>query len=278
MIVTCKEINEENYVLKDEGGKEYFLPSFLFQSFDFSIGDRINGDVRFNPKKKEKYFEPNHPKYNIGDVLEFKIVNYTNRYDKKYIVVNDCFGNNIRVHPLKWQDKDSIKFENLKCEVIDIVGGRPRLRNIDYRHPIYEIGKEYDFEFIGLDKKILHDGRPFDVIKLKGEDNCIHETPPLPSQYGHKFKPKKITCRVKEISSYLKLEQTNSVDPYFSKIEDIVSAENSVIKRYFWDLKERKECAELFKQYESSSSLWAITYCNKILPEQIISISKKQLF
>jgi predicted RNA-binding protein with RPS1 domain len=271
MVVTCKEINEENYILEGDSEKQYLLPSFLFQSFDFNVGDRITGDIRFNPKRKEEYFEPHHPNYKLGDILEFKIVDYTNRYDKKYILVNDCFGNIIRVLALKWQDKDSMKFENLRCEVIDIVGGKPRLRNIDYRHPIYEIGKEYDFEFLGFETKILLDGRPFDVIKLKGEDNCIHETPPLPSQYGHKFKPIRITCKVKEISSYLKLEQTNSVDPYFSKIEDIVSAEKSVIKKFFWDLKERKEHAELFKQYESSSSLWAITYCNKILPEQIIS-------
>jgi predicted RNA-binding protein with RPS1 domain len=271
MIVTCKEMNEDNYILEDESDKQYILPSFLFHSFDFNVGDRIAGKIRFNPKKKEDYFEPNHPNYKIGDVLEFKIVDFSARYNKNYIIVNDCFNNNVRVLALKWQNKDSFKFENLRCEVIDIVGGRPRLRNIDYRHPFYEVGNEYDFKFIGIEKKILRDGRPFDVIKLQGEDNCIHETPPLPSQYGHKFKPKKITCKVKEISAYLKLEQTNSIDPYFSEIENIVSAEKSVIKKFFWDLKERKECSELFKQYESSSSLWAITYCNKILPEQIIS-------
>lgn len=271
MIVTCKEVNEDNFILEDESEKQYILPSFLFQSFDFNVGDRISGNIRFNQKKKEEYFEPNHPHYKIGDISEFKIVDFSNRYDKNYIIVCDCFDNSISVLALKWQDKDSFKFEKLRCEVIDIVGGRPRLRNIDYRHPIYEIGKEYDFKFIGLEKKILRDGRPFDVIKLKGEDNCIHETPPLPSQYGHKFNPKIITCKVKEITSYLKLEQTNSVDPYFSKIEEIVSVDKSILKKFFWDKKEREECSELFKQYESSSSLWAITYCNKILPEQIIA-------
>ncbi|MBL7935178.1 MAG: putative DNA binding domain-containing protein, partial [Bacteroidia bacterium] len=105
--------------------------------------------------------------------------------------------------------------------------------------------------------------------KLKGIDGCIHETPPLPSQSGHKFKPKSIKCRIVDISSYLKLEQTTNIDPYFAKIEEIVKIEPQNIQKYFYNLKGTEECTGLFKQYESSSSLWTITYCNKILPELI---------
>jgi len=104
---------------------------------------------------------------------------------------------------------------------------------------------------------------------LKGEDGCYHETIPLPSQYGHKFKPKVLRCKVIEITAYLKLEQTSHIDPYFATIEKIVGTQTQLLDKYFYNLKENNEYLELFKQYESSSSLWTITYCSKVLPTLI---------
>lgn len=269
MKATLKETNEYSYIIETENNKIFELPTFIYKNYDFKEGISINGEIRIDKRKQVQFFEPEHPKYSIGDVIDFPIVDFISLYDKDYFVVNDCFNNDIRVLALKWQKKDTVNSDVLHCQIFDIKSGKPLLKNMDYKHPIFEIGKEYDFEFIGLEIKTHKDGRPFDVIKLKGVDGCIHETPPLPSQSGHKFKPKSIKCRIVEITSYLKLEQTSNIDPYFAKIEEIVKIEPQYIQKYFYNLKSNEDCMGLFEQYESSSSLWTITYCNKILPELI---------
>lgn len=264
-----KEIQEDRYIIKSDDDKLFELPYTIYKHYNFNKTDEIIGEIEFDNKKQVKYFEPKHPIYKTNDILEFQIVDFTKWQEKNYFIVKDCFENEIRVNAFKWHDKETFTKENLLCEVFGFKFGKPLLKNVDYFHPLYEIGKEYKFEYLGIEEKILKDGRPFDIIRLKGEDGCMHETIPLPSQYGHKFKPKHLICRIIGITSYLKLEQTSHVDPYFSKIEKIVGPNSQLLEKYFFNLRDSDEYTELFKQYESSSSLWAITYCNKVLPKLI---------
>lgn len=264
-----EDILEDRYIVRVENNKYFELPLITYKDYNFKRNIEISGELRYDKRKNTEYFEPKHPIYKINDKIDFQIIDMVIWEGKTYFVVKDCFENELRVHSLKWDKKETNRKTHLRCEVFDIKFGRPLLKNIDYSHPIYEIGKEFNFEFIGLESKILKDGRPFDIIKLKGEDGCYHETIPLPSQYGHKFKPKVLRCKVIEITAYLKLEQTSHIDPYFATIEKIVGTQTQLLDKYFYNLKENNEYLELFKQYESSSSLWTITYCSKVLPTLI---------
>ncbi|MGD0712138.1 MAG: RNA-binding domain-containing protein [Bacteroidales bacterium] len=272
MIGIVKEItnSEINICVND---KIYSLPTRIYDKYNLIINTTINGDIEFDKKRNKEYFEPKHPRYNLEETIEFPIKEINIRNGKNKISVIDCFDNIIYVDGLKWQKKELFTKKTLLCRVIGFMYGKPFLRNIDYAHPQFEINKDYDFEFLGIETKILNNGGKFDVINLKGIDGCIHETPLLASQFGHKFKPDKLKCRIVSISSYLKLEQRDFIDPYFVKIENILFDDDLIINKFFYNLKEfvktNSNISELYKQYESNSSLWAITYCNKVLPEII---------
>lgn len=274
MKAICKKITDYNYLIETENNKFFELPKFIYKDYSISEGAELDGFIQFD-KRKNILFEPNHPVYFINDIYEFIVDDFTTFENKNYIIVKDCFENTIRVHALKWHKPDNFKKGNkLKCQVFGLKSGKPLLRNLDFKHPVYEVGKEYEFEFIGFDKKILPDGRPLDILKLKGIDGCIHETPPLPSQSGHKFHPKSLKCKVIDITSYLKLEQTSFKDPYFAKIEEIIKIDSQTIQKYFYNFKSDEKYKELFLQYESTNSLWTITYCNKVLPELILDLAQ----
>ena len=253
--------------------QEYFLPIQAYSNFGITIDKEIEGILVYNKVKKKEFFEPIHPKYKIGEHYEFDIIGVDMIKDKSYFVVKDVFDNRISVNSFEWQNNDDLKKKKVKCQVIGLRFGRPILRNIEYTHPIYKIGNEYDFEFIGFGKRFKKDGSAFVIIKLKGEDGCSHEIIPLPSQYGHKFNPKKLRCKVIDITSYLSLIQVKYKDYYFSKIEEISLKKDQI--KFFHGLRDKidtdSNIKELFKQYDSESSFWIITYCNKILPDIIVN-------
>lgn len=274
MRAICKGTTDFNYLIETENYRIFELPKNIYKDYSIKEGIVLFGTIQNDKIRNREYFEPFHPVYAINDILEFPVIDFITIDYKDYVIVRDCFENTIRVHAIKWQTADSFtKDSKLKCQVFGLKSGKPLLRNLDFKHPIYEVGKEYEFDFMGFDTKYLPDGRPLDILKLKGVDGCIHETPPLPSQSGHKFKPKTIRCKVIDITSYLKLEQTSFKDPYFAKIDDIVNLDSPSIQKYFFNLKKDEKYRDLFLQYEATNSLWTITYCNKALPEIILDLA-----
>ena len=276
MNALIKEISE-NSIIVEINDRLFSLPSKTYHNYNLVSGDTVCGKVKFDFKKQKEYFEPNHPIYSIETEYDFDIIEIIDKNGKNIIIVSDCFDNKIYVYGFKWQRKGLFEKPKLKCLVTDFNFGRPVLKNVDFFHPIYEVGKTYSFKFKGIETKTLENGNNMDVIKLLGDDNCIHETPPLPSQCGHKFKPVSLKCKIVSIGTYIKLEQVDFTDPYFSRIESILSIDNSLINKYFYNLREKDKSEpnihELFKQYDSNSSLWTITYCNKVLPEIIINLA-----
>lgn len=273
MKATCIEVTENSFIVESENQIKFELPIFIYKDYNLIVGEKIEGSLRIDKRKNMEFFEPNHPIYKINDIVDFPVIGFATFENKTYINVEDCFGNHLRVNTLKWQNPDNFINKVLKCKVNDIRSGKPLLINMDYTHPIYKIGNEYDFEVIDFDIKILKNGNPLNVIRLKGVDNCIHETPVLPGQFGHKFKPQALRCKVLEITNYVKLEQTSFKDPYFAKIEDIINVEPKYIQKYFYELKNEEKFKDLFLQYESTNSLWSISYCNKVLPEIIFNLA-----
>lgn len=264
----------ENQKIEIKTKEETFhLPLKLYEKYSLVVGAEIGGDVQYDKIRQRFYFEPNHPIYKIGDVLDFDIQSINNIEGKNIITVLDVFGNEINILGLRWQKKEIFTKSLLKCEIIGFRQGKPILRNVDFDHPIYKIGEIYDFQFIGIETKTLSSGDKMDVIRLKGEDDCIHETPLLAGQGGHKFKPSSIRCKITSIIHHLKLEQIDFKDYYFSKIEEILQLKGEYINKYFFSLKQtdaNPNIPILFRQYESGSSLWTITYCKKVLPELIM--------
>lgn len=268
-----KDITTQDIIISIDNSI-YSLPTRIYDKYSFLVGDKVEGEINID-KNYIEYFEPKHPLYNFGEVYEFQIKDIFTKNDKNIIVVLDCYNNTINVYGLKWQKKEIFTKSTLKCEIVGFTFGRPKLKDVDFWHPFYEVGKEYKFDFLGVVTKPRLNGEKIDLIQLKGLDGCIHETPPIPSQFGHKFKPHQLKCKIISISYFIKLQQTEFIDPYFSKIEHILNCDGQLIAKNFYslkdDLKLNSNAYELFKQYESNSSLWTITYCNKILPDKIFT-------
>ncbi len=277
--VSVVSIADGIITVRDDDNKSYNLPISNYECYNFKTGDRIIGELRFNERKQILYFEPfHHPHYNLAEAYYFKVVGFRVFKGKEYIVVNDCNDNQINVRPLKWQKPSVFNEDTLKCQVLKINYGRPILSNAHYTHPIYTVGEVYEFKFLGFDIKTKADGSKMDVIRLKGEDGCSHEVPPLPSQYGDKFNPDIIKCKVIEIKSYLKLQQTSYTDVYFSEFEIIVGDGYKSFHDYIASLPTVPATSECLKQYEAKSSFWTITFCNKLVPAALISFIETQQF
>ncbi|MBK7212940.1 MAG: putative DNA binding domain-containing protein [Bacteroidales bacterium] len=274
MKAKISSISDQEIKIEFEGGGVFSLPYRIYKKYGFTIGEVIEGEISFDKLRQKEYFEPYHPKYRLGEYYEFDIIELLIEKGRNMIIVEDCFSEKIYVNGFKWQSLPLFTKRKLVCEVVGFRNGHPILRNVDYWHPIYEVGKDYDFEFIGIETTTLRSGDSKLVIKLRGEDGCIHETVPLPSQFGHKFQPKSLKCKVISIGPYLRLEQVDFFDSYFAKIEEIIINDDYVISKYFHELRNdsKPEITELFKQYDSKSSLWAITYCNRILPNKVLDV------
>ena len=212
--------------------------------------------------------------YSTGSKYFFSIVSIEEKENKKgeiisIIVVEDICKNKIHINGFKWQNKSLWRFDNLLCEVVNVYSnGVPFLKNIDYRHPIFEVNNEYEFEILEIKTKVTSIGT-FDVFLLKGIDNCTHEVNLLPGQKLLKNIPDKIQCKVVSITTRIRLSQSSLIDPFYVKIESIVSDER-LVHKYFYVLLNNngiydKDVSQLKDQYDSKEGFWVFTYANKIL-------------
>jgi predicted RNA-binding protein with RPS1 domain len=214
--------------------------------------------------------------YVVGNYYDFKILgfgSYIDKFNKRVpsIVVENFDSKEINVTALKWQTEGFWEFETLQCQVLKYNRqGIPHLKNQDFRHPIYKIGKIYTFKIAGFKTKVdLNNlNKKYFTIELEGADGCIHETNALPGQMRSLKKDDTLDCIVQSINFNLKLIHTNIRDPYYVQIEEIVT-NSELVEKYFYkalnDI-EDEDSIELTEQYNSKSAFWVFTFCNKILP------------
>ncbi|MDD4971611.1 MAG: putative DNA binding domain-containing protein [Paludibacter sp.] len=213
--------------------------------------------------------------YEIDNEYEFKFLEFgTYEYNDrtfKSIIVEDLYKNKINVKALDWQTQKFWRFETLRCKVLKLnSSGIPHLLNIDFRHPIYEIGKSYKFEILDHKYKVdsNNSDKKYHVFELLGEDNNIYEANVLPGQIAKSSQNEVIECEVVSIKYKVRLKQNSVRDHYFIFIEDIVT-NDALISKYFKkalnDL-ENHDSIELNEQYTTQSAFWVFTFCGKILP------------
>lgn len=213
--------------------------------------------------------------YIIGNSYYFKITNFgvfinKNDEQRNTIEVEDSKGNKLSVLGFPWHDKNIWNFDSLICEVESIrADGIPNIKSKDFRHPIYEVGKCYQFKIIGTNKRVRSDNYKEQItFSLKGEDNCIHEVNALPGQLMLNPPLEIIECEILSIKYNLRLKQDNVKDPFFITAENLIS-DPRLVKKYFSpSIKGEKATKndKLIEQYSSSSAFWVLTFCNKILP------------
>ena len=278
--------------------KNYKIPENQLRKFNIGVGQRHYFRKEKNPNSKLSFLEYVRPEvplkstshnkdYVVGSYYDFDIISIDSAVNKKgepisIINVLDRNKNQISVLGLKWQKKDIWNYKTLKCEVERLSeNGVPRLINKDFRHPFYEIGKEYEFEILDHKTKITANGE-FDVYRLKGIDGCIHEVNMLPGQNLLAVMPETIQCKVVNITTHIRLFQTNIKDPFFVSFEKIVF-DRDLEKKYFTSLLTNtenldKNTIQLKDQYNSKSAFWVFTYANKILIRMFYESIERQDF
>lgn len=283
------QIGENEYfiVYSLEEEKKYTIPINQLLKYGVSTGQRhffkkvqnINTKQYFlnyvRPEKMNQAFKENLH-YKTGEEYDFDIVKIEESENKKgekisIIIVEDFDKIQHSVLGLKWQKHEIWKYDKLKCKVENILpNGAPILINRDFRHPIFKIGNEYEFQVLGSKTKTSQYGT-FNVFILKGIDNCIHEVNMLPGQKLLESKLEKIHCKIIKITTHLLLFQTNIKDPFYVTFEKIVP-DDKLYKKYFStiinsnDINDNK-ILQLKEQYESKEAFWVFTYANKILTD-----------
>jgi predicted RNA-binding protein with RPS1 domain len=265
--------------------KKYTIPTYQLLKYGISIGEEHYFKKEQNINTKQYFLNyvrplkinqesPNNKNYKIGEQYLFDIISIEESENRKgekisIITVEDIDKNKISILGLKWQNNEIWQFDKLRCEVESIqTNGIPRLINKDYRHPIFEVGKEYEFQVLESKTKISQKGT-FDVFILKGIDNCLHEVNMLPGQKLQENKLDKIHCKIISITTHIRLFQTNIKDPFYVTFEQIVP-DNKLSKKYFYNLLNNndindKSIIQLKEQYDSKEAFWVFTYANKIL-------------
>jgi hypothetical protein len=151
--------------------KKYTIPTNQLLKYGVSIGEKHYFKKEQNINTKQYFLNyvrplkinqesPNNKNYKIGEQYLFDIISIEESDIRKgekisIITVEDIDKNKISILGLKWQNNEIWQFDKLRCEVESIqTNGIPRLINKDYRHPIFEVGKEYEFQVLESKTKI----------------------------------------------------------------------------------------------------------------------------
>lgn len=298
-IIETTTVGENEYfvVYSKLENKKYTIPVYQLSKYNVEIGQKhyflkelnaITNKYFLNydrPEILEKGITKNNH-YEVGLQYDFEIISINLDFNKKgdiisIIKVEDLDKNQITVPGLKWQKKEIWKFTTLNCEVESISNGIPKLLNKDFRHPLFEIGKEYEFEVIGEKIKETEIGQ-YDIFQLKGVDDCVHEVKMLPGQKINNVKIDKITCIVKNISYHLNLHQINIKDPFFVTFDKIVN-NKELEHKYFLNIfnindNANQDILYLIEQYNSKHAFWVFTFTDKILSKRFRETLERQDF
>jgi len=222
--------------------------------------------------------------YIIGSTYEFKIKGFGEYENNKNTIVSSIIlessdGSEISVTAFKWQNEKIWKYSTVFCEVLKFnSSGLPYLKNVDERHPIFEIGKIYDFKVVDLKTKLaLNSNKKYNIIELLGIDDCKHETNALPGQMRTLKVGDNVQCIIKSIGYNLQLNQVNIKDPYFAPITEIIHNKELITKYFDKALSDENDddSVELAVKYNSESAFWVFTFCNKILTRYFKDYSER---
>lgn len=213
--------------------------------------------------------------FKVGCKYEFKIKGFgiirDSKDNKSYpAFILEFYHNEVYLKCSQWHNSKLWKFPTIICEIFDFTStGLPKLKIADERHPIYNVEEIYSFEVKGFETKVSYkSGEKLDIIKLMGEDGCIHQTPSLPAQKQFLQIGDSIECRIKYIyPKRIELTQVNYKDPYFVEIDEILEDKKQILK-YFNKAKfeeNEEDSKKLLEQYSYKSAFWIFTFCNKIL-------------
>ena len=126
----------EYYVLEDIFGNRHLMEKEPYESYGFTLGEKVEIRIDKVNCKGKVFFEPKHPRYNLGSTVKAEFIKHSIEKDKfnedqHVLIVKDPDGNisSIRTSSPKQQDPD-YNPDILVCIVDRISKGRLVLRLI----------------------------------------------------------------------------------------------------------------------------------------------------
>jgi hypothetical protein len=115
------------FVLQDINGLKHFLAAEYYESYFLKPGDEITCKIDRINCTGRIFLEPKHPRYNVGEIYYFDLIDYPYRDNENVLIVKDISGNIIEV-PVNSLNKVDINEEKrVRCIVKSITKGRLNL-------------------------------------------------------------------------------------------------------------------------------------------------------
>lgn len=271
-IINTLEIEGKTYFeLESDFQNTLTVKAFSWQDNLEKIKCKVVGYKRGRPKLRN--IEVIKSKWNIGDIIPFKINGFSQFKDKSENLI-DCvvieipnINEEIEIRTQPWQNSNDWNYQEIYCKVIGVFSNDlPKLITYDSRHPQYEIGQSYNFIVTGFTDKTSYKGFKYKVINLADKLNEVYEVLAIPNQENKIKNGEIIECKVDNINTRIHLKQVNRKDPFFYEFDEIV-ADEFLKNKYFLKYldKEDEFNIKLKSQYEQKSGFWVFTYCNYIL-------------
>jgi len=127
--------DEEYFVLRDANNKVHYLRKKYYESYGFSVGDKIKCRYIAQPALFRHYLEPEHPFYKIGESYDFLFSgteSYINESSEEVtkILVSDGSEKDFFVNCDKLSNIQILPGTKIKCRIKDFKMGRPILECI----------------------------------------------------------------------------------------------------------------------------------------------------
>lgn len=210
--------------------------------------------------------------WEINSNRKFKVLGFGTVKGRKDNIINTVIievakNTSLHVRAYKWHTEKIWHFKDLSCKIIGVLkDGLPKVIIDDERHPIYELGKVYEFKILGFSKRTTVISQELiTVVDLIDDFETTYEVFAYPNQEEKCKKGDCITCKIEKVSTQLHLRQINN-DPFFVTFEEIVKDKRKKYD-YFDKYLDNSNAFYLKSQYDSRSAFWVFTYCNNIIPK-----------
>lgn len=269
--------------IKNEGNRSYFV---LKNDDEFNLTvvvlpnqeklEKINCRVMGYRKGVPvlRNIDLTNSEWEINSNRMFKVLGFGFVKGKKDNIINTVIvevakNTSLHVRAYKWHREEIWDFKDLSCKVIGVSkDGLPKLIIDDERHPLYGVGKTYQFKILGFSKRTtIISQELITVVDLIDDFNIKYEVFAYPNQEDKCMPGDIIECKIEKIGTQLHLRQVNN-DPFYVTFDDIVKdkkKKNEYFDKYFDD--SNASNLKLKTQYDSRSAFWVFTYCNNIMPK-----------
>ena len=115
------------FVLQDINGMKHFMAAEDYESYGFSVGEKILCKIDRVNCTGRVFLEPKHPIYREGEIYDFDFISYSDSGNESVVFVRENFGNIIEVPVNGTKKIDIIDKKRVRCIVKSIKKGRLNL-------------------------------------------------------------------------------------------------------------------------------------------------------